>query len=62
MLVRVDSAAVQFRQTIYPAREVALKPGRVDPRLVAFTIRSGGIAPYNGCHLLIPTLLENQSV
>ena len=48
MLVRVDSAAVQFRQTIYPAREVALKPGRLDPRLVAFhDFDPQAIAPYN---------------
>jgi len=48
MLVRVDSAAVQFRQTIYPAREVDLKPGRLDPRLVAFhDFDPQAIAPYN---------------
>jgi len=48
MLVRVDSAAVQFRQTIYPAREVALKSGRLDPRLVAFhDFDPQAIAPYN---------------
>jgi polysaccharide biosynthesis transport protein len=48
MLVRVDSAAVQLRQTIYPAREVALKPGRLDPRLVAFhDFDPQAIAPYN---------------
>ena len=48
MLVRVDRAAVQFRQTIYPAREVDLKPGRLDPRLVAFhDFDPQAIAPYN---------------
>jgi polysaccharide biosynthesis transport protein len=48
MLVRVDSAVVQFRQTIYPAREVDLKPGRLDPRLVAFhDFDPQAIAPYN---------------
>jgi len=48
MLVRVDSTAVQFRQTIYTAREVALKPGRLDPRLVAFhDFDPQAIAPYN---------------
>jgi polysaccharide biosynthesis transport protein len=48
MLVRVDSADVQLRQTIYPAREVALKPGRLDPRLVAFhDFDPQAIAPYN---------------
>ena len=46
--VYMDSAAVQLRQTTYPAHEVELKLGRLDPRLVAFhEIDPQAIAPYN---------------
>src|SRR5262245_42094028 len=48
LLVRVDGAAAKLRQTIYPAHEVELKPGRLDPRLVAFhDFDPKVIAPYN---------------
>ena len=47
-LVRRDDATARFSQTIYPAREVALMPGRLDPRLVAFhDFDPKAIAPYN---------------
>ena len=45
---RVDDAAVQVRQTSYPAHEVDLRPKRLDPRLVAFhDFDPQDIAPYN---------------
>src|SRR5262249_33709819 len=45
---RVDDATVHVRQTTYPAHEVGLKPGRLDPRLVAFNdFDLHDIAPYN---------------
>jgi capsular exopolysaccharide synthesis family protein len=45
---RVDDAAVQVRQTSYPAYEVDLRPKRLDPRLVAFNdFDPRDIAPYN---------------
>src|SRR5215813_1839736 len=48
LLVRVDGAAAKLRQTIYPAHEVALEPGRLDPRLVAFhDFDPRAIGPYN---------------
>jgi len=48
LLVRVDGAAAKLRQTIYPTHEVSLKPGRLDPRLVAFhDFDPKVIAPYN---------------
>src|SRR5262245_35564457 len=47
-LVRVDNSVVRLNQSIYPAQEVALKPGRLDPRLVAFQdFGPQAIAPYN---------------
>ena len=47
-LVRVDNAVFQLNQTIYHANEVALKPGRLDPRLVAFhDFDPKAMAPYN---------------
>jgi Mrp family chromosome partitioning ATPase len=47
-LIRVDGGAVNLRQTIYPAREVDLKPGWLDPRLVAFhDFDPQAVAPYN---------------
>ncbi|MBO0725792.1 MAG: CpsD/CapB family tyrosine-protein kinase [Blastocatellia bacterium] len=47
-IIRRDGAAVQVCQTIYPAREVDLKPGRLDPRLVAFhDFDPQAVAPYN---------------
>jgi len=47
-LARVDSAAIPTNQTIYPAREVDLRPKRLDPRLVAFNdFDPRDIAPYN---------------
>lgn len=46
--VYMDRVAVQLRQTTYPAHEVALNLGRLDPRLVAFhDIDPQAIAPYN---------------
>jgi capsular exopolysaccharide synthesis family protein len=48
MMVRGANAAVQIRQTLYPAHEVALKPERLDPRLVAFyDFDQRAVAPYN---------------
>jgi Mrp family chromosome partitioning ATPase len=45
---RVDDEAVQLRQMTYPAYEADLKPGRLDPRLVAFhDFDPKAIAPYN---------------
>jgi capsular exopolysaccharide synthesis family protein len=45
---RVDDEAVQLRQMTYPAFEADLKPGRLDPRLVAFhDFDPKAIAPYN---------------
>lgn len=45
--VYMDGMAVQLRQT-YPANKVALQPGRLDPRLVAFhDLDPLAIAPYN---------------
>src|SRR5262249_10208024 len=47
-LARVDSAAIPTNQTIYPAREVDLRPKRLDPRPVAFNdFDPRDIAPYN---------------
>src|SRR5262244_4335293 len=47
-IIRMDSGAVHVRQTIYPAREVDLKPGWLDPRLVAFhDFDPQAVAPYN---------------
>jgi capsular exopolysaccharide synthesis family protein len=47
-MIRVDGGAVQLRQTIYPAREVDLKQGWLDPRLVAFhEFDPQAVAPYN---------------
>ena len=47
-LVLMDGAAVKLRQTAYPAHEVELNPGRLDPRLVAFhDFNPQAIAPYN---------------
>jgi tyrosine-protein kinase len=47
-LIRMDNAVVRLNQTIYPAHEVALQPGRLDPRLVAFhDYDPQAIAPYN---------------
>jgi len=44
----VESVAVQLRQTVYPADEVALRLGRLDQRLVAFhDFDPQAIAPYN---------------
>jgi capsular exopolysaccharide synthesis family protein len=48
MMVRGVSAAVQLRQTTYPSHEVALRPERLDPRLVAFyDLDPRAVAPYN---------------
>ena len=45
---RVDDAAVQTRQTAYPAHEVDLRPKRLDPGLIAFNdFDPHDIAPYN---------------
>jgi capsular exopolysaccharide synthesis family protein len=45
---RADDAAVQVRETTYPAYEVDLRPKRLDPRLVAFNdFDPRDIAPYN---------------
>ncbi|HKC84378.1 MAG TPA: CpsD/CapB family tyrosine-protein kinase [Blastocatellia bacterium] len=47
-LIRIDGGAIQVPQTIYPAREVDLKPGWLDPRLVAFhDFDPQAVAPYN---------------
>jgi succinoglycan biosynthesis transport protein ExoP len=47
-LIRMDNAVVRLNQTIFPAQEVALQPGRLDPRLVAFhDYDPQAIAPYN---------------
>ncbi|HKQ80553.1 MAG TPA: CpsD/CapB family tyrosine-protein kinase [Blastocatellia bacterium] len=47
-LLQIDNAVVRLSQSIYPAQEVALKPGRLDPRLVAFhDFDPQAIAPYN---------------
>ena len=47
-IIRMDGGAVHLRQTIYPAREVDLKPGWLDPRLVAFhDFDPQAVAPYN---------------
>ncbi|HEU0180186.1 MAG TPA: CpsD/CapB family tyrosine-protein kinase [Blastocatellia bacterium] len=47
-IIRMGGAAVDVRQTIYPAREVDLKPGCLDPRLVAFhDFDPQAVAPYN---------------
>ena len=47
-LARVDSAAIPTNQTIYPAREVDLRPKRLDPGLVAFSdFDPRDVAPYN---------------
>jgi len=47
-IIRMDGAAIDVRQTIYPAREVDLKPGCLDPRLVAFhDFDPQAVAPYN---------------
>jgi Mrp family chromosome partitioning ATPase len=47
-LARVDSSPVPPNQTIYPAREVDLRPKRLDPRLVAFNdFDPRNVAPYN---------------
>src|SRR5262245_16804939 len=47
-IIRMEGAAVHLRQTIYPAREVDLKPGWLDPRLVAFhDFDPQAVAPYN---------------
>src|SRR5215475_5858457 len=47
-IIRRDGGAVPVRQTIYPAREVDLKPGWLDPRLVAFhDFDPQAVAPYN---------------
>jgi tyrosine-protein kinase len=63
MLVRVDSEAVQLRQTIYPAREVALKPGRLDPRLVAFhDFDPQAIAPYNRLVISLITAASSRKL
>jgi len=48
LLVRMDGATAKVSQTVYPANEVALNPGRLDPRLVAFhDFNPQAIAPYN---------------
>jgi polysaccharide biosynthesis transport protein len=48
MLVRVDGAADPPHQANYPAHEVDLTPGRLDPRLVGFhEFDPKAIAPYN---------------
>jgi Mrp family chromosome partitioning ATPase len=45
---RVDDAVTLTHQTIYPAREVDLRPKRLDPRLVAFNdFDPRDVAPYN---------------
>jgi polysaccharide biosynthesis transport protein len=45
---RIDDAAALTHQTIYPAREVDLRPKRLDPRLVAFSdFDPRDVAPYN---------------
>ncbi len=47
-LVRVDNAVLELSQTIYPAHELALQPGRLDPRLVAFhDYDPQALVPYN---------------
>jgi Mrp family chromosome partitioning ATPase len=47
-LVRMDNAVVQLGQPVCPAHEVSLKPGRLDPRLVAFhDFDPQAVAPYN---------------
>jgi Mrp family chromosome partitioning ATPase len=47
-IIRMDGGPVHIRQTIYPAREVDLKPGWLDPRLVAFhDFDPQAVAPYN---------------
>ena len=44
----MESVAVQDRQTVYPAHEVAMKLGRLDQRLVAFhDFDPQASAPYN---------------
>ena len=58
-LVRVDNSVVRLNQSIYPAQEVALKPGRLDPRLVAFQdFGPQAIAPYNR---LVVSLISTAS-
>src|SRR5215475_6049583 len=45
---RVDDATALTHQTIYPAREVDLRPKRLDPGLVAFSdFDPRDVAPYN---------------
>src|SRR5215831_9570421 len=47
-LIRIDGGAIQVPQTIYPAREVDLKPGWLDPRLIGFhDFDPHAVAPYN---------------
>jgi len=47
-LTRIDGGAMQLRQRIHPAREVALALAWLDPRLVAFhDFDPQTIAPYN---------------
>src|SRR5262249_17216721 len=44
----VDDAAIQVRQTGYPAYEVDLRPKRLAPGLIAFDdLDPHGVAPYN---------------
>jgi Mrp family chromosome partitioning ATPase len=47
-MIRVDGGAVHVSPPIYPAREVDLKPGGLDPRLVAFhDFDPQAVEPYN---------------
>jgi Mrp family chromosome partitioning ATPase len=44
----LDDAAIQVRQPTFPAREVDLRPKRLDPSLIAFNdFDPHAIAPYN---------------
>ena len=47
-LARLYGSSGPLRQSIYPAREVDLRPKRIDPRLVAFNdFDPRDVAPYN---------------
>jgi len=62
-LIRVDSSVVSLRQTIYPAQEVTLNPGRIDPHLVAFhDFDPRAIAPYNRLVISLIAASSSQNI
>src|SRR5262249_5597863 len=62
-LIRVDSARVQLRQPIHPARDAALPLAWLDPRLVAFhDFDPQAIAPYNRLAIALISAAASQKL